>query len=104
MSGIELTIERRPALAALLLAWALIMSTAVQAAPQIDEPAPALRGVLFSGAEFDLARMGGKVVLVNFYSSYCKFCAYEIGLLSICCGSNVSACHISSSLIALAGM
>ena len=81
MSGIELTIERRPALAALLLAWALIMSTAVQAAPQIDEPAPALRGVLFSGAEFDLARMGGKVVLVNFYSSYCKFCAYEIGLL-----------------------
>jgi cytochrome c biogenesis protein CcmG/thiol:disulfide interchange protein DsbE len=25
--------------------------------------------------------MRGKVVLVNFYSSYCKFCAYEIGNL-----------------------
>ena len=23
--------------------------------------------------------MRGKVVLINFYSSYCKFCAYEIG-------------------------
>jgi peroxiredoxin len=25
--------------------------------------------------------MRGKVVLVNFYSSYCSFCAYEIGNL-----------------------
>ena len=49
--------------------------------PEIDQPAPALKGRLFSGAPFDLAQMRGKVVLVNFYSSYCSFCAYEIGLL-----------------------
>jgi peroxiredoxin len=61
---------------ALLCCW-----TAAFAVPQIDAPAPALKGRLFSGDEFDLAKMRGKVVLVNFYSSYCKHCAYEIGLL-----------------------
>jgi cytochrome c biogenesis protein CcmG, thiol:disulfide interchange protein DsbE len=68
-------------------AWAvaaclfLLAASAVQALPLIGEPAPALRGKLFNGEAFDLARLRGKVVLVNFYSSYCKFCAYEIGLL-----------------------
>ncbi|HWQ39683.1 MAG TPA: TlpA disulfide reductase family protein [Burkholderiales bacterium] len=51
----------------------------LHAAPEIGTPAPALRGTLFSGEEFDLARMRGQVVLVNFFSSYCKHCAYEIG-------------------------
>lgn len=48
---------------------------------EIDEPAPALKGTLVSGDKFDLADYKGKVVLVNFYSSYCKGCAYEIGTL-----------------------
>ena len=52
-----------------------------QAAPQIGEPAPPLKGRLFSGEAFDLAALRGKVVLLNFYSSYCSRCAYEIGLL-----------------------
>ena len=51
------------------------------AAPELGEPVPALKGTLFSGQDFDLAAMRGKVVLVNFYSSYCSFCAYEIGNL-----------------------
>ncbi|MCW5620356.1 MAG: TlpA family protein disulfide reductase [Burkholderiales bacterium] len=59
----------------------LLAVTVAQAAPTIDQPAPALKGVLFSRQAFDLADMRGKLVLVNFYSSYCKFCAYEIGLL-----------------------
>ena len=50
-------------------------------AADIGEPAPVLSGKLFSGQAFDLAQMRGKVVLVNFYSSYCSFCAYEIGNL-----------------------
>ena len=49
--------------------------------PEVDQPAPALKGMLFSGKPFDLKEMRGKVVLVNFYSSYCKHCAYEIGNL-----------------------
>lgn len=57
-----------PALAA--SAWAM---------PELDLPAPPLRGNFFDGRPFDLSAMVGKVVLVNFYSSYCKFCAYEIG-------------------------
>lgn len=67
----------RAALAAVLLLFA----AAAHAVPEIGQPAPALRGVLFGGTAFDLTRLRGKVVLVNFYSSYCKFCAYEIGTL-----------------------
>lgn len=70
--------SRVQALAACLLLFAACMA---QALPLIGEPAPALKGQAFNGEELDLSRMRGKVVLVNFYSSYCKFCAYEIGLL-----------------------
>jgi peroxiredoxin len=64
-----------------LLVLALLAPWATLAQPEIDQPAPPLRGRLLGGAPFDLAQMRGKVVLVNFYSSYCKFCAYEIGNL-----------------------
>ena len=69
-------------LGALILVF-VVTSTVATAAPliEIDQPAPALKGKLLSGQAFDLAQMRGKVVLVNFYSSYCGFCAYEIGNL-----------------------
>ena len=61
----------------------LVACLAASDAPafEVGEPAPALRGRYFSGENFDLEKMRGKVVLVNFYSSYCSFCAYEIGNL-----------------------
>src|SRR5579859_1312064 len=61
----------------------LLFATSASAQPIAEpgEPPPALKGTLFSGQAFDLAQMRGKVVLVNFYSSYCSFCAYEIGNL-----------------------
>jgi cytochrome c biogenesis protein CcmG/thiol:disulfide interchange protein DsbE len=62
----------------LLLCFAML-ANAARAGAQLDEPAPPLRGTLFSGQSMDLSAMRGKVVLVNFFSSYCKFCAYEIG-------------------------
>lgn len=71
----------RTRLMKLLLLCALWWVTAAHAVPEIDAPAPPLKGTLFSGAALDLEQMRGKVVLVNFYSSYCKFCAYEIGTL-----------------------
>ena len=64
-----------------LLALLLLAASAAWAMPEVDQPAPALKGTLFSGMPFDLKEMRGKVVLVNFYSSYCKHCAYEIGNL-----------------------
>jgi thiol-disulfide isomerase/thioredoxin len=56
-----------------------VLASPGYAAPEVGAAAPALRGTLFSGKDLDLASMRGKVVLVNFYSSYCKHCAYEIG-------------------------
>jgi peroxiredoxin len=67
-------------LASLLIAL-LLAPQGVLAQPELGQPAPALKGRLLGGEPFDLARLRGKVVLVNFYSSYCKFCAYEIGNL-----------------------
>jgi len=64
-----------------LLVLLLLAATAAWAVPEVDQPAPALKGTFFSGRPFDLREMRGKVVLVNFYSSYCSFCAYEIGNL-----------------------
>jgi len=64
-----------------LLALLLLAAAAAWAMPEVDQPAPALKGTLFSGKPFNLKEMRGKVVLVNFYSSYCKHCAYEIGNL-----------------------
>jgi len=63
----------------LIFVFCLACAAAAAAVPEIGAPAPALKGTLFSGEPFDLAQMRGKVVLINFYSSYCKFCAYEIG-------------------------
>lgn len=62
-----------------LLVLLLLAATTAWAVPEVDQPAPALKGTFFSGRPFDLREMRGKVVLVNFYSSYCSFCAYEIG-------------------------
>ena len=67
-------------LASLLIALLLVPQTLL-AQPEIGQPAPVLKGRLLGGEPFDLAQLRGKVVLVNFYSSYCKFCAYEIGNL-----------------------
>ena len=81
--------SRRPlaivAFALLRTFWLLLGLLAVlpaRAAPvEIGQPAPVLKGTLVSGDHFDLADYRGKVVLVNFYSSFCKSCAYEIGNL-----------------------
>jgi len=62
-----------------LCVLSVVVSFSARAVPEIGEPAPPLRGTLFSGQAFDLHDLRGKVVLVNFYSSYCKYCAYEIG-------------------------
>jgi peroxiredoxin len=66
-------------LRALALLLAIVAAAPAMAGAEIGAPAPPLKGILFSGTQLDLQAMRGKVVLVNFFSSYCKFCAYEIG-------------------------
>ena len=73
--------EPRSRWAARLLYAVLMVALRAHAVPELDQPAPPLKGTLFSGEAFDLAQMRGKVVLLNFYSSYCRYCAYEIGNL-----------------------
>ena len=62
-----------------VLVFAVVVAPPAAAVPEIGQPAPPLKGTLFSGKSFDLAEMRGKVVLINYYSSYSKQCAFEIG-------------------------
>ncbi len=65
--------------ATLLMVLVFFLSLSAYAVPTIDEPAPPLKGTLFDGTPFDLNDYKGKVVMVNFFSSFCKICALEIG-------------------------
>lgn len=71
--------DRRSLIRALLAAVFTMAALPGLAVVELDQPAPSLKGTLLSGDKFDLAAYQGKVVLVNFYSSYCRHCALEIG-------------------------
>ena len=49
------------------------------AMPKIGSQAPNLAATLFTGKIFEINKMKGENLLLNFYSSYSKHCAYEIG-------------------------
>ena len=69
----------KPLRATLLGYCMILLCFSAHAIPTIDEPAPPLKGIFFDGTKFDLNDYKGKVVIVNFFSSYCKICALEIG-------------------------
>jgi cytochrome c biogenesis protein CcmG, thiol:disulfide interchange protein DsbE len=71
--------QRRALLRFALLAGLALAAVQARAVVELDQPAPPLKGTLLSGDRFDLAAYRGKVVLVNFYSSFCRHCALEIG-------------------------
>ncbi len=84
MFSIPLSTGRRtawilPLQAALCVVAFACASLWAHAVPTVDEPAPPLKGTLFDGTPFDLTDYKGKVVMVNFFSSFCKICALEIG-------------------------
>ena len=69
------------ALAVLSAILALIPASYVTAAVDVGQPAPALVAHELSGQAFDLVAQRGKVVVINFWATWCPPCRKEMPIL-----------------------
>jgi cytochrome c biogenesis protein CcmG, thiol:disulfide interchange protein DsbE len=66
------------AAAMLAIVWPAFASGPARAAPEIGETAPELIVTALDGTTYDLAKLRGKVVMVNYWATWCAPCRKEM--------------------------
>jgi len=64
--------------AIVLLICAFLFAGSARADAEIGDPAPAFVASTLDGKKFDLSALKGKVVLINFWATWCTACQYEL--------------------------
>jgi thiol-disulfide isomerase/thioredoxin len=59
----------------------ILAALSLLAAPKAKEPAPRFNAITTTGEKFNNASIRGKVVLLEFWTTWCGFCADEAGFV-----------------------